>query len=132
MATGISSVALGRADTHARTADPTVAARIEWRHVDLLTSPPELDSFDFVSTQFMQLPPEPRARLFTALPVSVRTGGALLVVGHYPSDVVSGVRRLPTARAFLHGGRHRRPARRVVDDRDAGVQTARSHLCRRG
>ena len=68
-------------------------ARIEWRHVDLLVDTPEQDSFDLVSAQFMQLPPEPRGRLFTTLAASVRAGGTLLVVGHHPSDLATGVHR---------------------------------------
>jgi SAM-dependent methyltransferase len=100
VATDISDVALGRAVTHAGAADPAVSARIEWRHVDLLARPPEPDSFDLVSSQFMQLPPGPRARLFTALAASVRAGGALLVVGHHPSDMSSGVHRPPQPDRF--------------------------------
>ena len=80
--------------------DPAASARIEWRHVDLLASPPERDSFDLVSAQFMQLSPEPRDRLFTALAGSVRAGGALLVVGHHPSDMASGVHRPPQPERF--------------------------------
>ncbi len=48
----------------------------------------------------MQLPPEPRARLFTALAASIRAGGTLLVVGHHPSDMTSGVRRPPMPERF--------------------------------
>jgi SAM-dependent methyltransferase len=93
VATDISSVAMARAAEHARETDPAASARIEWRHVDLLGDAPERDAFDLVSAQFMQLPPEPRARLFAALAASVRAEGALLVVGHHPSDMVSGVHR---------------------------------------
>jgi hypothetical protein len=78
-ATDISSVALGRAVKHARTIDPTASAPIEWRHVDLLVSPPEHDSFDLAS---------------------VRAGGALLVVGHHSSDMASGVHRPPQPDRF--------------------------------
>jgi hypothetical protein len=41
----------------------------------------------------MQLPEEARTRLFIALAASVRAGGTLLVVGHHPSDVGTGVPR---------------------------------------
>jgi hypothetical protein len=68
--------------------------------VDLLASPPEPESFDLVSAQFMQLPPEPRARLFTGLMASVRPGGTLLVVGHHLSDLAAGVRRPPMPELF--------------------------------
>jgi SAM-dependent methyltransferase len=100
VATDISSVALGRAARHAREAGPAVAARIEWRHVDLLAHPPEPESFDLVSAQFMQLPPEPRNRLFAALAASVRAGGTLLVVGHHPSHLPAGAERPPEPDRF--------------------------------
>jgi SAM-dependent methyltransferase len=100
VATDISGVALDRADRHARDAGPAVAARIEWRHVDLLAHPPEPDAFDLVSAQFMQLPPEPRGRLFGALAACVRHGGTLLVVGHHPSDLSAGVDRPPVPERF--------------------------------
>jgi SAM-dependent methyltransferase len=100
VAADISSVALERAAQHARDTDPAVAARIEWRQVDLLAGQPEPGSFDLVSAQFMQLPPEPRTRLFTALIASVRAGGMLLVVGHHPSDLATGVARPPMPEVF--------------------------------
>jgi SAM-dependent methyltransferase len=93
VAADISSVALERGAQHARDTGPEVSARIEWRQADLLASPPEPDSFGLVSVQFMQLPAEQRTRLFTALMASVRPGGTLLVVGHHPSDLASGVPR---------------------------------------
>jgi SAM-dependent methyltransferase len=100
VATDISSVAIARAAEHARKVDPAASARIEWRHVDLLADAPERDAFDLVSAQFMQLPPEPRARLFAALAASVRAGGALLAVGHHPSDIDSGAHRPPDPERF--------------------------------
>jgi SAM-dependent methyltransferase len=100
VATDISSVALERAAQHADDTDQGAAARIQWRQADLLASPPEPDAFDLVSAQFMQLPPEPRTRLFTALAASVRAGGTLLVVGHHPSDLATGVPRPPLPEVF--------------------------------
>lgn len=100
VAADISGVALERAAQHARDTAPAEADRIEWRQVDLLASPPEPDSFDLVSAQFMQMPPEPRTRLFTALITSVRAGGTLLVVGHHPSDLTTGVPRPPMPEVF--------------------------------
>jgi hypothetical protein len=88
VATDISGVALERAAQHACDTDPAAAARIEWRQVDLLARPPERA----VSAQLMQLPPQPRTQLFTALSAAaVRAGGILLVVGHHPSDVATSV-----------------------------------------
>jgi SAM-dependent methyltransferase len=100
VAADISGVALERAARHARDTDPAAAARIEWRQADLLAQAPEPGCFDLVSVQFLQLPPEPRTRLFTALAAAVRDGGMLLVVGHHPSDLASGVPRPPTPERF--------------------------------
>jgi SAM-dependent methyltransferase len=96
----ISGVALERAAQHARDTDPAAAARIEWRQVDLLAKPPEPGSFDLVSAQFMQLPLQLRTPLFTALAAAVRDGGMLLVVGHHPSDLATGVPRPPMPEVF--------------------------------
>jgi SAM-dependent methyltransferase len=100
VAADISSVAIERGEQHARDTDPAASARIEWRQADLLTQPPEPGSFDLVSVQFMQLPPEPRTRLFSALAASVRAGGTLLIVGHHPSDLTTGVPRPPMPELF--------------------------------
>jgi SAM-dependent methyltransferase len=100
VAADISGVALERAAQHAHDIDPAAAARIEWRHVDLLARPPEPGSFDLVSAQFLQLPPESRTRLFTALAAAVRDGGMLLVVGHHPSDLATDVPRPPMPELF--------------------------------
>ena len=96
----ISGVALERAAQHARDTDPAAAARFEWQQADLIARPPERDSFDLVSAQFMQLPPEQRTRLFTALAAAVDAGGMLLVVGHHPSDLATGVPRPPMPERF--------------------------------
>jgi SAM-dependent methyltransferase len=100
LAADISGVALERAAQHARDTDPAAAARIEWRQVDLLARPPEPGCFDLVSAQFLQLPLQPRTRLFTALAAAVRDGGMLLVVGHHPSDLGAGVPRPPMPELF--------------------------------
>jgi SAM-dependent methyltransferase len=96
----ISGVALERAAQHARDTDPVAAERIEWRQTDLIAQPPERDSFDLVSAQFMQLPPEKRIPLFAALAAGVHDGGMLLIVGHHPSDLEAGVPRPPMPEVF--------------------------------
>jgi SAM-dependent methyltransferase len=100
VATDISSVALQRADEHARASDAAAAAHIQWVQADLLSDPPPGGAFDLVSVQFMQLPAQPRTRLFTSLAASVRVGGTLLVVGHHPSDLSTGVPRPPMPERF--------------------------------
>jgi SAM-dependent methyltransferase len=96
----ISGVALERAARHADETDPAAAARIQWWQADLLTQPPAPGSFDLVSAQFIQLPPETRVPLFAALAAAVRDGGILLIVGHHPSDLEAGVPRPPMPELF--------------------------------
>jgi SAM-dependent methyltransferase len=93
VAVDISGVAIQRGEQHARDTDPAAADRIEWRRADLLAEPPEPDSYDLVTAQFIHPPPQARARFFTSLATSVRTGGTLLIVGHHPSDLGTGVPR---------------------------------------
>jgi SAM-dependent methyltransferase len=100
VAADISGVALRRAGQHARDTGPAAAARIEWLRADLLATPPAPGSFDLVSAQYMQLPPEQRTRLFRALAAAVRSGGMLLIVGHHPSDLSAGVPRPPMPELF--------------------------------
>lgn len=100
VAADISGVALERAERHALQTNPAAAARITWQQADMLAQAPEPGSFDLVSAQFIQLPPEPRARLFGSLAAAVREGGMLLVVGHHPSDLTSGVPRPPMPELF--------------------------------
>jgi SAM-dependent methyltransferase len=102
-AVDISGVALERAAAHATEAAPEASPRIEWRRADLVADPPPPGPFDLVSVQFMQLPPELRAGLFSALAGAVRPGGTLLIVGHHPSDLGSGVRRPPMPELFYTG-----------------------------
>ena len=111
----ISGVALERAAQHASDTDPAAAARIEWRKADLLAQPPELDSFDLVSAQFIQMPPERRVPLFAALAAAVRENGMLLIVGHHPSDLEAGVPRPPMPEVFYP--RRRSPRRSAARGR---------------
>src|SRR5262249_24467743 len=60
----ISGVALERAAQHASDTDQAGASRIEWRKADLLAQPPKPGSFDLVSAQFIQMPPDRRVPLF--------------------------------------------------------------------
>jgi SAM-dependent methyltransferase len=100
VAVDISDVALERAAQHAQAADHTASTRIEWCQADLVAQPPQPESFDLASCQFMQLPPKPRTQLLTAVIKAVRPGGTLLVVGHHPSDLGTGVRRPPMPELF--------------------------------
>lgn len=81
----LSGVALRRAARHAEAAG--VADRIEFQHVDVTRWERPDGAFDLVTAQFMQLPSEQRVDLHRRLAAAVAPGGALLVVGHHPSDL---------------------------------------------
>jgi SAM-dependent methyltransferase len=100
VAVDISGVAIRRGEQHSRDTDQAAAERIEWRQADVLAEPPEPGSYDLVTAQFMQLPPEPRTRLFISLAAAIRPGGTLLIVGHHPSDIGTGVPRPPMPELF--------------------------------
>lgn len=89
----ISVVALDRAASQAAIAGPEIAGRLTWQQADLLSWVPPARRFDLVSAQFMQLPPPARASLHRRLAEAVRPGGVLLIVGHHPSDLDSGIGR---------------------------------------
>jgi thioredoxin reductase/SAM-dependent methyltransferase len=94
--TGIdfSAVALERAAAHAATAG--VGGRTEWRHVDVRTFDPGPEGlgerWDLVTSQFMHLPDGGMVDLTRRLAGAVTPGGTLLVVGHHPEDLATGLR----------------------------------------
>ena len=100
-AVDISTVALERGATNARKVGNDVAARITWEQKDLLTWEPSPETYDLVSAQFMQLPPEQRTGLFNRLAAGVATGGTLLIVGHSPSDLHTTAARPPMPERFF-------------------------------
>ncbi len=94
--TGIdfSTVALERAASHAAAAG--VDERTEWRHLDVRAFDPESDGmderWDLVTSQFMHLPDGGMVDLTRRLAGAVALGGTLLVVGHHPDDLSTGLR----------------------------------------
>lgn len=100
-AVDISTVALRKAALHASTKAasgtavpvPALPGTIVWNHHDLLAWTPPAASFDLVTAQFMHLPKADRDPLYARLAAAVATGGSLLIVGHSPSDIHTGVRR---------------------------------------
>jgi len=86
-AVDISTTALERGDVYARRAGTDVAGRITWHYADLRTWEPRPLTYDLVSAQFMQLPPEPRVALYKKLADGVSSGGTLIIVGHSPVDL---------------------------------------------
>ncbi len=98
----ISGVALERAAGHADAAG--VTDRVGFRRVDLLDpgagEPPE-SSYDLVSVQFLHVASADFAGLYTRLAAAVRPGGSLLVAGHHPDDVATGLRDFSRADVMI-------------------------------
>ena len=92
-AVDVSPVALRRAAQHADAAGADVAARITWQQADVRSWDPAPAQFDLVSSQFMHLPSAVRAGAHQRLAAAVRPGGMLLIIGHHPSDLHSGMPR---------------------------------------
>jgi SAM-dependent methyltransferase len=99
----LSVVALERASAQADSLGDGVAGRIEWLHEDLMTWTPPAASFDLVSAQYLHVPAFPRRALFERLAAAVATGGALLIVGHHPSDLETSIPRPPMPELFFTG-----------------------------
>ena len=97
-------MALERAARHAAAAGPGIAARIDWVHADLIGWDPGAARYDLVSSQYMHLPPGPRAVLLRTLARAVAPGGSLLIVGHHPSDLQTTMPRPQRPELFFTGG----------------------------
>ncbi len=87
----VSPVALGRVVAHA--AEAGVGDRVTPLHHDLMAGGDVPGDHDLVSAHFMHVPRTMFADFHRRLGAAVRPGGALLVVGHHPDDVATGVRR---------------------------------------
>ena len=104
----ISPVALRRAAINAYDAGGRLACRTRWLHRNLATWLPPAGAFDLVAMHFLHLPPARFLPLFRRAAAAVAPGGILLVVGHHPSDLDTGVPRPPDAGTLftpedLHG-----------------------------
>jgi len=86
----VSAVALDRAASHAAEAD--VAERVTTVRHDLMTGDPLPGSYDLVSAQYLHPPVDRFAEILSLLGDAVRPGGRLLVVGHHPDDLATGLR----------------------------------------
>jgi SAM-dependent methyltransferase len=89
----VSAVALDRAAAQAASSGGQIADCITWQQADVLSWVPAARQFDLVSAQFMQLPKPALESLHRRLAEAVRLAGVLLIVGHHPSDLDSGIGR---------------------------------------
>ncbi|MEJ7831554.1 MAG: class I SAM-dependent methyltransferase [Nocardioides sp.] len=87
----VSEVALARTAQHAR--ESGVEDRVEGVHVDLIDGEAIPGRFDLVSMQFLHPPQAMFDALHQRVGEAVAPGGRLLVVGHHPDDLETGVRR---------------------------------------
>jgi SAM-dependent methyltransferase len=86
----VSEVALARVAAHA--AEAGVADRVTTLHHDLMNGAPLPGEFDLVSAQYLHPPTDRFAEIMQLLGSTVRPGGLLLVVGHHPDDLATGLR----------------------------------------
>lgn len=100
-AADISTIPLQRGAEHAAELSSEIAERITWQHADLGVTAPREGSYDLVSAHFLQLRRDDRRRLYAALAAAVAPGGTLLIVGHHPTDMLTGVPRPPEPELYF-------------------------------
>jgi SAM-dependent methyltransferase len=86
----VSVVALERVTVHA--VEESVGQSVTTCHHDLMTGAALPGSYDLVSAQYLHPPLDRFDELFGLLGDAVRPGGRLLVVGHHPDDLETGLR----------------------------------------
>jgi 2-polyprenyl-3-methyl-5-hydroxy-6-metoxy-1,4-benzoquinol methylase len=89
-AVDFADAALARAAEHA--AEAGVGARVETRRVDVRTFEPAGETWDLVTSHFFHLPDGGMPDVVRRLASAVAPGGTLLVVGHHPEDLRTGLR----------------------------------------
>ncbi|MDZ5660633.1 bifunctional NAD(P)/FAD-dependent oxidoreductase/class I SAM-dependent methyltransferase [Nocardioides sp. S-58] len=89
-AVDFADAALARTTEHAREAG--VGERITTRRVDVRTFEPDGETWDLVTSHFVHLPDGAITDLVRRLGSAVAAGGTLLVVGHHPEDLATGLR----------------------------------------
>ncbi|MFD3812456.1 FAD-dependent oxidoreductase [Rhodococcus sp. NPDC058639] len=78
--------------TAAHAAQAGVGDRVSTRQADIRSWEPGEERWDLVSSQFMHLPDGGMVDLTRRLGSAVAPGGTLLVVGHHPDDMATGLR----------------------------------------
>ncbi|CAM3588761.1 methyltransferase domain-containing protein [Nocardioides zeicaulis] len=89
-ASDFADAALARVAEHAEEAG--LADRVETRRIDVRTFEPDGETWDLVTAHFVHLPDGGMVDVVRRLASAVAPGGTLLVVGHAPSDLHTGLR----------------------------------------
>jgi SAM-dependent methyltransferase len=91
-ATGLDFSAVGLERASARAVESGVSDRTDWRRADARTWQPDGEQWDLVASHFIHLPGGGMTGLVRRLAEAVAPGGTLLVVGHHPRDLETGLR----------------------------------------
>ena len=97
-AVDFADAALARTAQHAEEAG--VADRIETRRIDIRTFEPAGEAWDLITSHFFHLPDGGMPDVVRRLASAVAPGGTLLVVGHHPEDLKTGLRHGHTSFMF--------------------------------
>jgi len=97
-AVDFADAALARTTAHA--AEAGVGDRVETRRVDVRTFEPDGETWDLVTSHFFHLPDGGMPDVVRRLASAVAPGGTLLVVGHHPDDLATGLRHGHTSFMF--------------------------------
>jgi thioredoxin reductase len=97
-AVDFADAALARTTEHARAAG--VAERVETRRIDVRAFEPDGETWDLVTSHFFHLPDGGMPDVVRRLASAVAPGGTLLVVGHAPNDIHTGLRQ--GHHSFMH------------------------------
>ena len=97
-AVDFADAALAQVAEHA--AHAGVADRVETRRIDVRTFQPDGETWDLVTSHFVHLPDGGMLDVTRRLGSAVAPGGTLLVVGHDPGDLATGLRH--GHQSFMH------------------------------
>jgi thioredoxin reductase/SAM-dependent methyltransferase len=89
-AVDFADAALARVAEHA--AEAGVGDRVETRRLDVRSFDPAGETWDLVTSHFFHLPDGGMPDVVRRLASAVSPGGTLLVVGHHPEDLATGLR----------------------------------------